>query len=226
MACLDQDKCGRNRFEADLDAIASAPGDAGFVFQNRKVRRSSRPSRAAGPNLGVIPLIETARGIANLPMICELSCLSRIAFGAIDFQNDLGIDGDGIELLMFRSRIVLESRLAGLPPPIDGVTLDIAVPQSVAEDAASARRIGFGAKLRIHPNQIEPVHAAFAWSEADRAWARKVVAAAESSGGGATVIDDRMVDAPILARARRILEREEEIAPDGGQVAQGRGSSR
>jgi citrate lyase subunit beta/citryl-CoA lyase len=71
--------------------------------------------------------------------------------------------------------------------------------------ATRARRFGFGAKLCIHPKQIAAVHAAFAPTDAEIAWARRVLAA--SAEGAAARVDGEMVDAPVVALARRILQR-------------------
>jgi citrate lyase subunit beta/citryl-CoA lyase len=70
-----------------------------------------------------------------------------------------------------------------------------------------ARRLGFGAKLCIHPRQIAAVHAAFAPSADELAWAERVVAATQRAGGGAVAVDGRMVDRPVLLRAQALLAR-------------------
>jgi citrate lyase subunit beta/citryl-CoA lyase len=68
-----------------------------------------------------------------------------------------------------------------------------------------ARRLGYGAKLCIHPRQVAPVNRLFAPSEADAAWARRIVAAVGSSGGAAVAVDGKMVDKPVLLRAQAKL---------------------
>jgi citrate lyase subunit beta/citryl-CoA lyase len=75
-------------------------------------------------------------------------------FGSIDFQVDLGIGGEDDALLMFRSQMVLASRLAGLRAPVDGVSTAIDDIEALRADAERARRLGFGAKLCIHPKQV------------------------------------------------------------------------
>ena len=56
----------------------------------------------------------------------------------------------------------------------------------------------------MHPSVVPILNAAFAPSEAEIAWAERVVAASKS-GEGAFTVDGRMVDAPVIARARKIL---------------------
>ena len=78
-------------------------------------------------------------------------------------------------------------------------------PAPVEDDARYAARLGFGGKLLIHPAQIAPARAGFAPSEAEVAWARRVLAAA--ADGRATAVDGAMVDAPVRLRAQRIVAR-------------------
>ena len=119
---------------------------------------------------------------------------------------DLGIDGEGDELLMFRSQMVLVSKLAGLRAPVDGVSTAIDDAEALRADAERARKLGFGAKLCIHPRQVAIVERAFAPSDAERDWARRVLEAAERAGGAAVAVDGKMVDKPVMLRARAILD--------------------
>jgi citrate lyase subunit beta/citryl-CoA lyase len=72
-------------------------------------------------------------------------------------------------------------------------------------DSRRARKLGFGGKLCIHPNQIASVNAAFSPSEAEVAWAHKVLDAARRSGGAAVAVDGKMVDRPVILKAERIV---------------------
>ena len=75
----------------------------------------------------------------------------------------------------------------------------------VTRDAQAARRLGFGAKLCIHPRQVAAVNAGFTPSDAEVDWARRVVAAVERSGGAAVAVNGKMVDKPVLLRAQAVL---------------------
>jgi citrate lyase subunit beta/citryl-CoA lyase len=75
----------------------------------------------------------------------------------------------------------------------------------LAADAARARRGGFGAKLCIHPAQVAPVQAALGPSAQELDWARRVVEAIGAARGGVASLDGRMVDAPVLRLAERLL---------------------
>lgn len=163
-----------------------------------------------GEQTRVLALVETAAGIAQASSICAVPQVIRLAFGSIDFSTEVGVDADDREALLHaRSALVLASIAAGIAPPLDGVTTDLTSGEPAGSDAAYASRLGFAGKLCIHPVQITPVTSAFQPSEAQRRWARSVL---EGAAGGAATVDGRMVDAPVLERARRLLDRPEPAA--------------
>jgi citrate lyase subunit beta/citryl-CoA lyase len=152
----------------------------------------------------VIALIETATGVANAATIA--SAAARIAFGSIDYAADLAMGHTRQSLLHARSQIVLASRLAGLAPPIDGVTTAIHDHDTILSDCTHAVEMGFGGKLLIHPAQIAPARQGFMPNKAEIDWARRVLEAA-ARGDAALSVDGAMVDAPVIARARQIIAR-------------------
>jgi citrate lyase subunit beta/citryl-CoA lyase len=187
-------------FREDI-AMCGTPGVAGVVLP--KAERTEDIERISKP---VLPIIETARGFWNVSALARTSGVERLMFGSIDFQLDLGINGDGEELLYFRSQLVLVSRLAGLPAPVDGITGVFDSPDPVRADTERARRLGFGGKLCIHPKQIATVNECFGPTAGELAWARRVVEAAATAGGAAISLDGEMIDRPVLARALEILK--------------------
>lgn len=192
-------------FDADL-ALCGRSATIGGVMCPKAERVTDLDTvRRAAPGRALIPLIETAEGFDNLRALAGAAGVQRLAFGSIDFQLDLGIGGDGAELLFFRSQLVLASRLASRAAPIDGVTTALDDDAPVARDAQAARRLGFGAKLCIHPRQVAAVHAGFTPRDEEVEWARRVLAAVERSGGAAVAVDGKMVDRPVLLRARAVL---------------------
>jgi len=191
-------------FNDDL-ALCRHPAVAAVMLPKAESADVARHVRALAPQAAVLPLIETARGFAYAEAIAGAQGVQRLVFGSIDFQLDLGIDGDGGELLFFRSQLVLASRLAGAAAPIDGVSTAIDDAQALRDDTARARRLGFGAKLCIHPKQVATVNAGFALTAEERAWARRVIEAAEQAQGAAAALDGKMIDKPVLLRARALL---------------------
>jgi citrate lyase subunit beta/citryl-CoA lyase len=95
----------------------------------------------------------------------------------------------------------------GSASPVAGVTTALDDEGVLLADLARARGFGFGAKLCIHPKQVAPIHVALRPGDAELAWARRVLDAAAAAGGGAVQLDGRMVDKPVIERARRLLER-------------------
>lgn len=161
---------------------------------------------AASRPVEIVPQIETARGLAGVGALLAVPGVERAAFGHLDFAVDLGASPAWEAMLLARSTLVLQSRLAGRAAPIDSVTPDIADEEGLAREAAAARRLGFGAKLLIHPRQVAIVARAFAPSEAEVLWAERVVAALDAStAGGAVTLDGRMIDKPVADAARRVL---------------------
>ncbi|MDP1743096.1 CoA ester lyase [Polaromonas sp.] len=160
-----------------------------------------------GAGCAVLPLIESAAGLAALDVLAACAGVTRLAFGNLDFQADLGMacGPDEAELQPVRLALVLASRRAGLPAPVDGVTPGSSDTAQLQQDAARSRRSGFGAKLCIHPSQISVVHAALAPTTAELDWATRVLDAAQRSDGGVFTLDGRMVDAPVLRLAQRVM---------------------
>jgi len=189
---------------ADDLALAKIPGITAVMLP--KAERAEDIAdliRVGVPS--VLPLIETAAGIAAAREIANVAGVQRLAFGSIDFQVDLGMrDAQEDELIHFRSQLILASRLAGISPPIDGVTTSIDDIERLRTDVARARRLGFGGKLCIHPRQIDEVHVGFMPDAETVAWAHRVIAATEGNTAVATV-DGKMVDKPVLLRAEAIL---------------------
>ncbi len=199
------------------DSTAWFDDDIAFVQQLRigsvmlpKTERAAQVEavKAALPAEGiVIPLVETARGILSLEEIAAGRGVQRIAFGTIDFAVDMDLSGDERGLAYPSARMALASRAAGIGAPIAGVTVQIGDEAQLGVDLAFARAFGFGAKLCIHPSQVALVHRLLAPTAAEIEWARRVVAAAEQSDAGAIQVDGKMVDRPVILKARAILDR-------------------
>ncbi len=158
-----------------------------------------------GPNIEITALIESVAGLMQVRKICTESGIARVAFGNLDFSLDSGVEEADRELDPVRLQLALESRHAGLPAPIDGVFPSLADPSALAVRVARAKALGFGGKLCIHPSQIEPVNGGFLPGTEELAWAERVVGAIEAAGGGAVSLDGKMVDRPVVERARALL---------------------
>jgi citrate lyase subunit beta / citryl-CoA lyase len=193
-------------FRDDL-SLGGRPGIAGVLLPKaERVEEIRLVTEKFGPGTPILPQIETARGFRNAPALAGAAQVRHLLFGSIDFQLDLGMTADEEELLHFRSQIVLDSRLAGIEPPVDGVTTDIYDTERVRADTLRARRLGFSGKMCIHPKQVPVVNECFAPTAEEEAWARRVVEASAGAPGAAISVDGKMVDRPVLARAEVILK--------------------
>lgn len=153
--------------------------------------------------LPIISLVETARGISNIRDICQNGDSCRIAFGNMDYETDVDLGGDRWGLIYPSSQVVIESRCAGLPPPIAGVTANFKEPKVLLDDIQFERSLGFGAKLCIHPVQVNAINTAFSPTEEEFARAQRIVDAGANSY--AINLDGEMVDRPVIERALRTL---------------------
>jgi len=156
----------------------------------------------------VIAIIESARGIDSVKEIATHPLVLRLALGNIDTQADLGIrcDENETELLPVKFAITLASRLAGIAPPIDGVSTDIHDFELLAKDTHRAKRLGFGAKLCIHPKQVDVVVTCFTPTEKEIEYAKRVVEVDSNSQGAAVQLDGKMIDRPVVLLAQRTLQ--------------------
>jgi citrate lyase subunit beta/citryl-CoA lyase len=162
---------------------------------------------AAVPGACIYPLIESAEGFEHLNEVARAPGVVRLMFGSVDLMLDLGIEDADVPLHYFRSSIVLQSRLAGLVPPVDGVCVELHDAEASRAEVQRARAFGFRAKLLIHPKQVDATRQGFAPSADELAWAKRVVTAAASADGAAVAVDGKMVDRPVLLQAERLLAR-------------------
>lgn len=162
--------------------------------------------------IALLLVVETARGIVNLPQITAASPrLQAIIFGAEDLAGDMGAvrTPQGWEVFYARSAIVLHAAAFGLQA-IDMVYVDFHDEPGLRREALEGARMGFAGKQIIHPNQVVPVQEAFTPSDEAIEHARRLVAAFEqhqAEGAGAFAMDGKMVDAPVVKAAERVLER-------------------
>jgi citrate lyase subunit beta/citryl-CoA lyase len=162
-------------------------------------------------SIGIIPWIETARGLQNAAAICEASPrLVGASPGGEDFTADMGIErtDEGRELDYPRQVVAVACRAAGITA-IDTPLPDFSNPDKLVADARRARAVGYRAKWCIHPAQVETVNREFRPTEREIEWAQRVKAAfdeAEARGHGAVALDGAMIDIPVLKRALKVLE--------------------
>lgn len=165
----------------------------------------------------ILPIIETVRGVLGLPSIAVHNPrLAGISYGAEDFATDLGVERsrEGTEGLFPRTQIALYSRLIGVTP-VDSVFSDVNDDEGLEKDSLLAKQLGFRGKFLIHPKQCEVVTRIFTPSDRELQYAREVVKAyeeAEARGEASVALNGKMIDIPIVERARALLAVAQQIA--------------
>jgi len=200
-------EAGSAHFADDLRLLREAGLGCAMLAKTESVSEIAA-LRGALPAAQVLALIESAHGLAAVTALAQCAGVARLVFGTLDFALDLDLDiaeqSDG--LIHAASQLALASRLAGLPAPVAGVTPQIDDEPRLLADLAWARRLGFAAKLCIHPKQVAPIHHALAPSPQALDWARRVLAA-DAASPGAARLDGRMIDRPVVLQAQRTLQR-------------------
>ena len=153
----------------------------------------------------VVPIIETAAGMSNVRDVARARRVERLVFGALDFELDTGIREGDDTFAYARSRVTIASRMAGIAPPIDSVTIAIDDEARLRADAERSRRFGFAGKLCIHPKQTAILNAMWAPTPEEIAWADAILAEHERRPAeGVFAFNGTMVDRPVIERAKRI----------------------
>ncbi|RFU25030.1 hypothetical protein B7463_g11303, partial [Scytalidium lignicola] len=169
-------------------------------------------------SLKILALIESAESIMNLNEICKASpYLSGLIFAAEDFALDLSLTRTPslTEFLFARSSIVTAARAFELPSAIDLVCTAYKGPEglrTLEEECLGGKGLGFNGKQCIHPSQVEIAQKAFAPGEKEVEWAVRIVVAdekADAQGRGAWTLDGKMIDAPVVGKARAIVKKAE-----------------
>jgi citrate lyase subunit beta/citryl-CoA lyase len=151
--------------------------------------------------------IETAAAALAAAELAAAPRVARLVFGATDFLADIGSPGttDGPATALARGMLVLTSRAAGIGAPVDCVHTALDDEEGLRRGALGARELGFFGKSVIHPRQIPVVHDVFSPTDEELAAARRVLDHVEAHGAGATQLDGQLIDAAVVARARRLV---------------------
>lgn len=190
-------------WEDDLAALNGLPGLRGIMLPNTEApEQVSWTSMKAGAGVPVLALIETAIGVEHATNIANAPGTFRLALGTNDLRKDTGMSDDPLALAYVRSRLVIASRVGGLPGAIDGPSPAAASQDRVREDCAWTIKMGMAGKLTLTPSMTPVINDALAPSEDERRWARELLQDAQSSGGKIT--DGSYL--PRLARAKKIVE--------------------
>lgn len=157
----------------------------------------------------LLACVETARGIMSLSDICEKSSrLDAIIFGSEDYSADVGITRTaGLEELLFaRSAVVTACAAYGIQA-IDLVCIDYKNTEQLIKECQSGYNLGFDGKQAIHPGQIQVIYDHFRPPEQVLSFAKRILDGYKhhlDHGVGAFVIDDKVIDLPMIKWAEKI----------------------
>ena len=154
--------------------------------------------------------IETAKGVMNARESVDASDrVISLSFGAEDYTRSMGTSRtkEGIELTFARTYLPVVAAEAGFSA-IDTVWSYLEDEEGFETETRHAKALGFTGKSCIHPSQLGIVHRCFEPSEEEIEHARKVIDAVNTmfgNGEGVFTIDGKMIDEPVINRARRVL---------------------
>lgn len=205
----------------DLEAIVRARPDVIRLPKTETAedivqveREIARIEKEAGIEVGttkIMAAIESALGIINAYAIATASKrLIGIAIGAEDFVTDMKTtrSPEGIELLLARSQILLAARAAGIDA-IDTVYSDVNNEEGFRKEVEHIKQLGFDGKSIINPRQIKIVNEVYIPKQKDIDKSLRILEAieeAEKKGSGVISLNGKMIDKPIVERARRVIE--------------------
>jgi len=159
-------------------------------------------------NLKIIPIIESPLALLEAKEIAQLSNVSGLLLGAEDYTKELGINRTliGNEILYARSYIAIICNAYGIES-IDTPYTSKDDEIGLREDAIKAKNLGFTAKSLIHPNQVDIVNEVFSPSSTEIFEARRIIKKSEETSKGAFSLDGKMIDLPIIEKAKKVLEK-------------------
>jgi citrate lyase beta subunit len=208
--------------EQDLQAVLPARPDSVVIpkvssaaqvhWVSSRLAEAERQYGWPTGSISLLALIETGLGVVNLKEIASSDQrLQVLIFGAEDLAGDIGAvrTAEGWEIFYARSAVVTHAAAFGLQA-LDMVYMDLRNLDGLRKESQEAARMAYSGKQIIHPNQVEPVQEAFTPSDEAIAHAKRVVEADaqhQDEGKGAFTLDGKMVDAPVVKAARRVLER-------------------
>ena len=176
-------------------------------------RIASAVEREAGLEAGhlkTIPWIENAKAVMRVYEIASASPrIVGLAFGAEDYTDDMGVQRtDGAEEVYFpRAMVAVAARAAGVAA-LDSPYVRYRDQEGLRKEIELDLKLGYVGKFAIHPGQLETINSMFSPGANDVAYARRVVETwdqAEALGRGSTSLDGRMIDVPVVKRARGLL---------------------
>lgn len=214
---------GSPHFAADLAAVVGPRLDllnlpkvesAADVRAAAQALAALESARGLSRPIGILANIESPRGLRLAAEIAGADPrVAGLQIGYADLMEPLGIDrGNAAAVQQVQFAVRLAAGEAGLwaCDAAYGAIKDL---EGYRAEALAAKRMGYIGKSCIHPTQIAVANEIFRPSDEEIAFARRVIETAEKTGAGAFTVDDRMIDAPFIRRARAVLAIAQQLPP-------------
>ena len=184
----------------DLDMLANTPVGGVMLAMVESVDHVTETARRL-PNMPIVALVETARGLERITEIAAAKGTFRLAFGIGDFRRDTGFGEEPATLAYVRSRFTIAAKAAHLPSAIDGPTIGSSALRLIEATAVSAE-FGMTGKICLTPDQCSVVNEGLSPSQDEISWAKEFFAEFDRDGGEIR----NGSDLPRIARAKKILD--------------------
>ncbi|KAJ3065508.1 hypothetical protein HDU98_011130 [Podochytrium sp. JEL0797] len=197
---------GHPRLDSVLIPKVNGPDDIHLVS-------AAIDASAANPNLKILATIESAQGLLHLKEIIAADAsrlrIEALVFASEDYIADLGLirTPSRVEMLLARQLVVAHAVANGMQA-IDCVCVNFKEVDVLREECREGRTFGFTGKQAIHPSQVDIIQEHFTPTPEDVDWARQIMegnAKSEAEGKGAFNLKGKMIDAPVVLWAKRIL---------------------
>ena len=193
----------------NIDTIMIPKATIEYVNQLDELLTEIEAKKQMSKKIKVLPIIELAYSVLQVETIAGLNRVDGILLGAEDLTSDMEVTRtkEGLEIEYPRARVAMACKAYKIDA-IDTPFTDVTDNNALKIDALHAMQLGMNCKAAIHPNQLDTINEVFMPSEKQIIWASRVMKAnedANAKGLGVFSLDGKMVDKPVLDRARKIL---------------------
>lgn len=193
----------------NIDTIMLPKATIEYVNELDKLLTEIESQKKMSKKIKVLPIIELAISVLQVETIASLNRVDGILLGAEDLTSDMEVlrTKQGTEIEYPRARVAMACKAYKIDA-IDTPFTDVTDNPGLRLDAQHAMQLGMNCKAAIHPNQLDTINEVFMPSQSQIVWASRVMKAneeANAKGLGVFSLDGKMVDKPVLDRARKIL---------------------
>lgn len=194
-------------FAKDTQALADSGLSLPFVMLPKPDTKADiqKAADALPERLGTIaPVMESGMALLNAADIFSHERLDMCLFGGVDFSADIGSTLGWDALLVARSTLAIAAAAHNVLV-FDVPYLDVRDPEGCEAETRGVKDLGISARSAIHPAQIDPIHKALSPSAEEMDYAERLMKAYTESEGNVALLDGKLIEAPLVKKAQRIL---------------------